>query len=262
MTLQPAEELLHTRVEATAEAQPIEQLAERPVLHCVRHLLGDGLVIRDLLFKGKVRYGDFLEAEEGISTNILADRLRTLQDHGLIDKQTDPEHGSKFIYSVTEKGRDLEPMLTEMILWSAAYDPDTAASPDFVAAAKREREAGGEVVLYARDLERMAAFYEGCVGLAPGESGKGYRGLNSAEWTLWLVAGDGAGGGADDGPPPRRSQTPFKLAFEVPSIEDAAARAAELGGSVDGRRRRFGGLDRRDAVDPEGNVIQLVEPSG
>src|SRR5882762_3168626 len=96
------------------------------------------LVIRDLLFKGKVRYGEFLDSEEHVSTNILADRLRTLQAHGLIDKQVDPDHGSKFIYSLTQKGRDLAPMLVEMILWSAEHDPTTAASEDFVAAARRD----------------------------------------------------------------------------------------------------------------------------
>jgi predicted enzyme related to lactoylglutathione lyase len=125
-----------------------------------------------------------------------------------------------------------------------------------------------EAVLYVRDLERMAAFYEACAGLEPGESGSGYRGLRSADWTLWLVAGDGgdeAGPGAvgtdAPGPAPRRSQTPMKLVFAVPSIEAAAPRATELGGTVDGRRWEFGGLDRRDAVDPEGNVIQLVSPA-
>lgn len=97
------------------------------------------LVIRDLMFKGKTRYGEFLDSEEGISTNILADRLRTLQAHGLIDKQVDPGHGSKFIYSLTQKGRDLAPMLVEMILWSAEYDPQTAADPEFVDAARREK---------------------------------------------------------------------------------------------------------------------------
>jgi predicted enzyme related to lactoylglutathione lyase len=116
-----------------------------------------------------------------------------------------------------------------------------------------------EAVLYVRDLERMAAFYEGCVGLEPGESGSGYRGLRSETWTLWLVAGEQSA--AKGSVTSRRSHNPLKIAFEVPSIEAAAARAAELGGSLDERRWNFGGLDRRDAVDPEGNVIQLVEPT-
>jgi len=98
------------------------------------------LVIRDLLFKGKTRYGEFLDSEEGVSTNILADRLRTLQMHGLIDKRVDPANRSKFVYSLTPKGRDLAPMLVEMILWSAMYDPDTAADEDFVEEALRDRE--------------------------------------------------------------------------------------------------------------------------
>jgi DNA-binding HxlR family transcriptional regulator len=99
------------------------------------------LVIRDLLFKGKVRYGEFLDSEEGVSTNVLADRLQTLEAHGLIEKRVDPSNRSALIYSLTPKGRDLAPMLVEMILWSAEHDPMTAAPEDFIAEAREDREA-------------------------------------------------------------------------------------------------------------------------
>ena len=107
-------------------------------------ILGDRwslLVIRDLLFKAKVRYGEFLASEEHVSTNILADRLQTLQAHHLIDKRVDPDNRSRFVYSLTRKGRDLAPMLVEMILWSAEHDPMTAASEDFVSEARRDKAA-------------------------------------------------------------------------------------------------------------------------
>jgi DNA-binding HxlR family transcriptional regulator len=97
------------------------------------------LVIRDLLFKGKAHYGEFLDSEERVLTNILADRLRTLQAHGIVDKRVDPNNRSSFAYSLTAKGRDLAPMLVEMILWSADHDPMTAASADFVAHARRDK---------------------------------------------------------------------------------------------------------------------------
>ncbi len=112
------------------------------------------LVVRDLLFEGKVHYGEFLESEERVSTNILADRLRTLQAHGLIDKRVDPEHAGKFVYSLTRKGRDLAPMLVELILWSAEYDPETAASPDFVAEARRGKTALLRGLRVAGDVDR------------------------------------------------------------------------------------------------------------
>jgi len=98
------------------------------------------LVVRDLMFKGKVHYGDFLDSEEKIATNILANRLRTLEKEGLISKAPDPKLKNKIVYSLTQKGRDLAPMLVELIVWSAKYDPKTAASKDFVAHARRDRE--------------------------------------------------------------------------------------------------------------------------
>jgi DNA-binding HxlR family transcriptional regulator len=69
------------------------------------------LVIRDLMFKGKRHYSDFLAPDEKTSTHILADRLQKLDDNGVITKSTDPENASKFIYSLTEKGQALLPAM-------------------------------------------------------------------------------------------------------------------------------------------------------
>ena len=62
-------------------------------------------------------------------------------------------------------------------------------------------------------------------------------------------------------PPARRSQTPIKLAMEVASISATRALAVDLGGRVDPvvGEWRFGDETRCDAVDPEGNVVQLIE---
>lgn len=98
------------------------------------------LIIRDLMFKGKAYYGDFLKSEEKIATNILANRLSTLETNGLILKNTDPVLKNKIIYSLTRKGSDLAPILVEMILWSAKHDPKTAASKKFVLQAKENRK--------------------------------------------------------------------------------------------------------------------------
>ena len=98
------------------------------------------LIIRDMLFKQKRRYGQFAESEEKIATNILADRLTKLEVEGLVTRQTDPENGRQIVYALTSKALDLAPMLIEMILWSAKYDPDTAADRGFVRKAKKDRE--------------------------------------------------------------------------------------------------------------------------
>ncbi|MCA0873123.1 helix-turn-helix transcriptional regulator [Seohaeicola saemankumensis] len=80
------------------------------------------LVIRDMAFKGACRYGDFLSGGEGISTNILAQRLKQLEAAGLISKDRDPENGRSFVYRLTDKGRDLAPVLVEIVLWSGRHN--------------------------------------------------------------------------------------------------------------------------------------------
>ena len=86
------------------------------------------LIIRDVIFKNKRYYGEFVESDEEISTNILADRLRKLEEDRFLTKAVDPRNKRRFIYRPTTKALDLLPMLTEMILWSATYDPQTAVS--------------------------------------------------------------------------------------------------------------------------------------
>jgi DNA-binding HxlR family transcriptional regulator len=99
------------------------------------------LIMRDILIRGGKHYKDFLYAGEGISTNILADRLEQLERHGLIAKQLDQNNKRRFIYSPTQKGLELAPALMEIIEWSAKYDPDTGAPPWYIERLKTNREA-------------------------------------------------------------------------------------------------------------------------
>ncbi len=98
------------------------------------------LVIRDLMFGGKRRYGDFLSSEEGIATNILSDRLTRLEACGVVSVAPDPADRRRKVYRLTQKGVDLAPLMVEMILWSAKHDPRTATSKAFVRRARRHRE--------------------------------------------------------------------------------------------------------------------------
>jgi DNA-binding HxlR family transcriptional regulator len=68
------------------------------------------LVIRDLMFKGKRTYGEFLSSEEKIATNILADRLSLLECAGVITRESDPVRKSRILYTLTDKGIDLLPV--------------------------------------------------------------------------------------------------------------------------------------------------------
>ena len=112
-------------------------------IHFALELFGDKwtlLIVRDLMFKGKHYYGEFLQMEEKIATNILADRLSLLEQSGIITKTVDEQHKSKQVYKLTQKGIDLLPVLTEIILWSAKHDKQSAADVKFVRRAKKDRE--------------------------------------------------------------------------------------------------------------------------
>ncbi len=88
-------------------------------------VLGDRwslLIIRDMMLRGFRTYKEFLGSYERIATNILADRLQKLIAHGIITNGPDPSDGRKLIYSLTPKGIDLAPVLTEMVLWAAAHE--------------------------------------------------------------------------------------------------------------------------------------------
>jgi len=98
------------------------------------------LVLRDLLFKGKRRFVEFLSAEEGISTNILTERLTRLEAEGLITKSIDETNKRQFLYAPTQKGLDLLPAILEISLWSAKYDPKTAAPPSVMKQIRSNRD--------------------------------------------------------------------------------------------------------------------------
>ena len=88
-------------------------------------MLGDRwslLIIRDMMLRGFRTYKEFMECYEGIATNILADRLKKLVAYGIITAEPNPSDGRKLIYSLTAKGIDLAPVLTEMVLWAAAHE--------------------------------------------------------------------------------------------------------------------------------------------
>lgn len=74
------------------------------------------------MLQGYRSYNQFLQSPEGIATNILADRLRQLEKHGIIRTAPEPSDGRKVRYLLTRKGMDLAPVMTEMVLWAAAHE--------------------------------------------------------------------------------------------------------------------------------------------
>ena len=78
------------------------------------------LVLRDL-FQGRRRFNDLLESLEGISPNLLADRLKRLEKNAIVTRVLYSEHPPRAEYHLTEKGKALEPVIEAMRDWGKAY---------------------------------------------------------------------------------------------------------------------------------------------
>ena len=95
------------------------------------------LVIRDLL-EGKRFYKEFAGSKEGIATNILSDRLKKLEANGIIESRVYEKLRTQKEYSLTEKGKDLIPIVIEFILWSDKHKEGLAVTQDFLKKAKKD----------------------------------------------------------------------------------------------------------------------------
>lgn len=93
-------------------------------------ILGDKwtlMVIRDIALGGRRHFRELLtKSEEGIAANMLSDRLKLLAENGLITREDDPSHKQKVIYSLTEAGIELVPVLAQIIIWGRHHLPVSA----------------------------------------------------------------------------------------------------------------------------------------
>jgi DNA-binding HxlR family transcriptional regulator len=98
------------------------------------------LIVRDMVYFGKKTYSEFLHSDEGIATNILANRLAQLVKKGILVKTSHETDRRKEVYALTEKGLDLIPILLELANWGAQHDPQTSAPADWIALVNAEKE--------------------------------------------------------------------------------------------------------------------------
>jgi DNA-binding HxlR family transcriptional regulator len=113
------------------------------------------LIVRDIVFSGRKTYNEFLKSEEGIATNVLASRLDLLEREGILRRAPHLSDRRKEVYTLTEKGLDLIPVLLEMADWSAKH-AQTGAPKAFVARIENERD---KLIAEIRDTVRAG----GCV---------------------------------------------------------------------------------------------------
>jgi DNA-binding HxlR family transcriptional regulator len=90
-------------------AKPLSFLGERWTM----------LILRDL-FMGRRRFDEF-QSSLGVATNVLSARLATLTDEGIVERRRYSEHPERFEYVLTEKGRDLQPIILALLAWGDRY---------------------------------------------------------------------------------------------------------------------------------------------
>lgn len=111
------------------------------------------LIVRDMMFAGKRHFREFLASDEAISSNILSDRLAMLVAAGIVTRAGDPSHKLKAIYSLTEKGIDLLPIIAQISRWSRSHmpvDPVLAATGE-----ARDKGGPGAIEAQMKDLRRL-----------------------------------------------------------------------------------------------------------
>ena len=128
---------------SSTQAKPLR--SDCPVTNTL-DIMGDRwtlLIIRDMLFMGKKRYGEFAESTERIPTNILAERLRRLEGEGLITKAPYQHNPVRHEYTPTQKARELAPVLIEIVRWAGNHLPHAhKASPEQIEALLKQAMSG------------------------------------------------------------------------------------------------------------------------
>jgi DNA-binding HxlR family transcriptional regulator len=129
-------------------------------------MLGDRwslIVIRDLMFGNRRHYRELLtRSEEGIASNILADRLKRLTQAGLISRRDDPTHRQKGVYSLTEPAIQLAPLLAQMGAWGRRHTP---TSPELAIRAQLLEEGGP--IMWEAFMAELRRIHLGAPGEGP-----------------------------------------------------------------------------------------------
>ena len=79
------------------------------------------VIVKLMLFQGKETFKDFTESNESIATNILSNKLKFMEEIGLVKKSKKPDNKKSIYYHLTQKGLDLAPTVMELALWSNSH---------------------------------------------------------------------------------------------------------------------------------------------
>ncbi|WP_421825174.1 winged helix-turn-helix transcriptional regulator [Fulvitalea axinellae] len=111
-----------------------------------------------MLFEGKKTFKDFTESQESIATNILSVRLKMLEKFGIVEKAKLPTNKKTNIYTLTDKGLSLTPVLIELVLWSKyniqEFNPDLNLDHDLEKVEKNKKKACQTIVEKYKEFKR------------------------------------------------------------------------------------------------------------
>ena len=96
------------------------------------------LIVRDMRH-GKRTYGELAASPEGIPTNILADRLRRMEDAGIVARDAYQQNPPRYAYTLTEKGRDLGDIMQALVRWGKKHIPGTRTLTEVAAREKSKK---------------------------------------------------------------------------------------------------------------------------
>jgi DNA-binding HxlR family transcriptional regulator len=114
------------------------------------------LVLRDIMFAGKRHFRELLQSDERIASNILADRLARLVEHGVLTKADDPTHKQKALYTLTERGIALLPIIVQIGAWGSRWVPDAKKLDATARKYLREIQQGGPRA-WAKRMDELRA---------------------------------------------------------------------------------------------------------
>jgi Predicted transcriptional regulators len=110
-------------VEATSTTQDQAVQGVCPHFHAAIELIGKrwtGAIVCALTER-PLRFGELAKAVPGLSDRLLSQRLRELEDEGVVEREVEPETPVRVTYSLTEKGAELRPAIRELRLWARRW---------------------------------------------------------------------------------------------------------------------------------------------
>lgn len=117
------------------------------------------LIVRDMLALGKRTFGEFLDSKERIGPSVLTERLVHLEKNGIISKEPSLTDKRKFIYTITEKGTELIPIVYEVAVWGSKFNPEPDAPEAWFQSLKHDQE---EVIrLWTAAVKSGSSFFNG-----------------------------------------------------------------------------------------------------